>query len=300
MISPPRRTGRGQRSGWTGVARCYGLTVRLCDAAVAVAAADAGAAVVRARFGTSLERLEKAPMDFATDADIDAEHTILDVLRAARPADAYQGEELGASGSGASDRTWLIDPLCGTLNFAAQTAMVAVNVALQDGDRVQAAACADPVAAEVFWTGGHSAYGRRGGSDWAQCPSSGTRLVEVNLDPPYPNRDRFQAVRMLADPAFMATFRPRVVSTTLALAWVAAGRRAGYVTDGHLRGSVHFSSGIALCQAAGCVVTGLQGQPLHTGAGGLVAAADGETHAALIEIIGHQFAGQHAGGDADG
>ena len=84
--------------------------------------------------------------------------------------------------------------------------------------------------------------------------------------------------------------RPRVLSTTLALTWVAAGRRAGYLTDGYLRDSVHFSSGIALCQAAGCVITGLQGQPLHTGVGGLVVAADGQTHAALIEIIDHQFA----------
>lgn len=259
------------------------------DAEVAVAAVDAGAAVVRARLGTSLERFEKAPMDFATDADLDAEHAILDVLRAARPGDAYHGEELGASGNASSDRTWLIDPLCGTLNFAAQTPLVAVNVALRDGDRIPAAACADPVAGEVFWTDGHGAYGRRGGSDWALCPSAGTRLVDINLDPPYPNGDRFQAVRMLADPAFTATFRLRVLSTTLALAWVAAGRRAGYVTDGHLRGSVHFSSGIALCQAAGCVITGVRGQPLHTGAGGLVAAADAETHAALIEIIGHQL-----------
>ena len=62
------------------------------------------------------------------------------------------------------------------------------------------------------------------------------------------------------------------------------------MTDGHLRDSVHFSGGIALCQAAGCVITGLRGQPLHTGAGGLAAAADSETHAALIEIVGHQLA----------
>jgi myo-inositol-1(or 4)-monophosphatase len=256
---------------------------------VAVAAAEAGAAIVRARFGTSLQRFEKAPMDFATDADVDAERAIVDVLRAACPADAYRGEELGGSGDGSSRRTWLIDPLCGTLNFAAHTPMMAVNVALQDGGRIQAAACADPAAGEMFWTDGCRARGRRGGEDWELRPSAGTRLVDVNLDAPYPNRDRFQAVRMLADPGFMAAFRPRVLSTTLALAWVAAGRRAGYVTDGHLRGSVHFSSGIALCQAAGCVVTGLLGEPLHTGAGGLVAAADDRTHAALIEIIGHQL-----------
>jgi myo-inositol-1(or 4)-monophosphatase len=263
--------------------------VRLSDAEVAVTAAEAGAAIVRAMFGTSLDRIEKAPMDFATTADIDAENAILDVLRTARPADAYQGEELGASGNDASDRTWLIDPLCGTLNYAAQTPLMAVNIALRHGNRIEAAASADPLAGEVFWTDGHDASLRRDGNDAALRPSAATHLVDVNLDPPYPNGERFQAVRMLADPAFMTAFRPRVLSTTLALAWVAAGRRAAYVTDGHLRDSVHSSSGIALCQAAGCVVTGLQGQPLHTRTGGLIAAADEQTHAVLLEIIDRQF-----------
>jgi myo-inositol-1(or 4)-monophosphatase len=116
-------------------------------------------------------------------------------------------------------------------------------------------------------------------------PSADSRLVEVNLDPPFPNEPRFRAVRLLADPAFAERFHPRVLSTTLGLAWVAAGRRAAYVTDGHLRDSVHFASGIALSQAAGCTVTGIDGQPFHTGAGGLISAADQTTHTALVELI---------------
>jgi myo-inositol-1(or 4)-monophosphatase len=268
--------------------------VRPSDAEVAVAAAEAGAAIVRARFGTSLTRVAKAPMDFATDVDVGAEQAILDVLRAARPADAYLGEELGTSGNGSADRLWLIDPLCGTVNFAAQTPMMAVNVALRDGSRtgaaaVAAAAVAAPLAGEVFWTDGQQAFLRRNGTDTVISPSADTRLVDINLDPPHPNGTSFLAARMLADPAFMRAFRPRVSATSLPLAWVAAGRRGAYVTDGHLRDNVHFSAGIALCQAAGCVISGLRGQPLYTGSGGLVAGADRQAHAALIEIIGEQF-----------
>lgn len=121
------------------------------------------------------------------------------------------------------------------------------------------------------------------------APSAVSRLVDLNVDPPFPNSGRFRVAQLLADPAFRATFHPRVASTTLALAWVAAGRYAGYVTDGQLSGSVHFSSGIALCQAAGCVVTGLRGQPLYKGIGGLVAAADQPTHAAILAVIDRQF-----------
>jgi fructose-1,6-bisphosphatase/inositol monophosphatase family enzyme len=47
---------------------------------------------------------------------------------------------------------------------------------------------------------------------------------------------------------------------------------------------------VALCQAAGCLVTGIDGQPLHTGAEGLVVAADEQTHAALLALIRNQRA----------
>lgn len=53
---------------------------------------------------------------------------------------------------------------------------------------------------------------------------------------------------------------------------------------------MHFAAGIAVCRAAGCVVTGIRGQPLHTGAGGLLIAGDTETHDALLSFIGDQLA----------
>ena len=217
------------------------------------------------------------------------------MLRAWRPTDGIEGEELGTAGPESACRKWLVVPLCGTVNFSVRTPLIAVNVALLVEDEVAVAASADPVADETFWTDGQRSYVRRAGADQQLTPSSDSRLVDVNLDPPFPNGDQFRAVRMLADSAFIDSFRPRVVSTTLAVAWVADGRRAAYVTDGHLRGSVHFSSGIALCKAAGCIITGLRGEVVHTGVGGLVVAADNRTHAALITIIDQQFASERSG-----
>ncbi|GAA4198219.1 inositol monophosphatase family protein [Streptosporangium oxazolinicum] len=259
------------------------------DEEVALAAVRAGADVVRAMYGASLTRFEKSAGDFATSADIEAESVILDVIRAARPDDAVTGEESGRTGSAEAERMWLVDPLCGTLNYAARNMLVAVNVALRVGPDVTVAACADPFAGEVFWTDGDRAYVRRDGvEDEELVPSPESRLVDVNLDPPFPNEPGFRAGRLLADPGFVRRFQPRVLSTTLAVAWVAAGRRAAYVTDGDTRDNVHFAAGIAVCRAAGCVVTGIHGQPPHTGAGGLVVAADHGTHAALLELIGDQ------------
>ena len=94
--------------------------------------------------------------------------------------------------------------------------------------------------------------------------------------------------RLVVDPAFLTRFDARVISSTLAVVWVASGRRAAYVIDTDTPDSVHFAAGIALCRAAGCTVTGLHGEPVLSGAHGLVAAADAETHAALLDLVDQQ------------
>jgi myo-inositol-1(or 4)-monophosphatase len=236
-------------------------------------------------YGLQLSRIDKGAGDFATAADVEAEQAILDVLRAARPRDGVLGEEGGHRGAVDAGRQWLVDPLCGTLNYAVGTMAVAVNVALRDG----AAAVADPFGSEVFWTDGETAWVRRDGADALLSPTAASHLVDLNLDPPFPSAPAFRAVELMAGPGFVERFRPRVLSTTLALAWVAAGKRAAYVTDGgDLTASVHFAAGIALCKAAGCVVTGLDGEPTGPGGRGLVAAADLETHGLLISATRRQ------------
>jgi myo-inositol-1(or 4)-monophosphatase len=116
-------------------------------------------------------------------------------------------------------------------------------------------------------------------------PNSNSKLVDLNFDPPFPNAPAFKAVMLAADPDFARMFRTRVVSTSLALTWVATGQRAAYVTDGDLRDSVHAAAGLAICEGAGCVLTDLRGQAWGKGPTGLIAAADAETHARLLGLI---------------
>jgi len=261
------------------------------DAELAIALVAAGAAVVRRRFGTEMERFDKGAGDFATAADIEAEEAMLELLAAERPGDSRLAEESGGTGPAGGARTWLIDPLCGTLNFASGLLAVAVNAALAEQGSTRVAAVADPATEEILWTDGGGAWSRRDGVDEPLAPTASTRLVDLNLDPPFPGAAEFRAVSLAADEEFVATFRPRVISSSLALAWVAAGRRAAYVTDGNVHGSVHFAAGLALCEAAGCVVSDLRGDLTPGSPSGLIAAADPETHSILVRLARKQSVG---------
>jgi myo-inositol-1(or 4)-monophosphatase len=85
--------------------------------------------------------------------------------------------------------------------------LAAVNVALRAGPGITAAASADPFSREVFWTDGDRAWPSSGSgsgsgdADALLAPSPRTQLVDVNLDPPFPNARRFRAVSLLAHEA---------------------------------------------------------------------------------------------------
>ena len=238
------------------ISSCAGLD----DVQVATAAAHAGADVVRSMYGRRLTRLDKGAGDFATAAEVEAEKTILGVIRAARPDDAVLGEEGGQQGAADATRQWLVDPLCGTLNYAVGNMLVAVNVALCNGRR--------------RWPTRSAA---RSSSPTVRARGCGTKVSTLSWRPrPPPDlwmstwTRRSPAPRLPGcGPAVPARLRRILPSTgrlhEAGVDWVAAGKRAAYVTDGgDLSGSVHFAAGIALCQAAGCIVTGIYAAPGRT------------------------------------
>ena len=149
--------------------------VRDDDAQVAIDVVSAASAIVRERFGGVLGRIDKGDDDFATDADLSAEALIREVLRARRAGDAIVGEEAGRSGPPDARRVWLLDPLCGTVNYAAGTALVAVNAALVEDGRTIAAAVADPFGDELGWTDGTAAWLDHGSARTSATPTSTSR-----------------------------------------------------------------------------------------------------------------------------
>ena len=144
---------------------------------------------MRSRYGRPVTRHAKEGTDFATSADLASEEAIRAVLAEHRPDDAMIGEEAGRTGPVGAAREWLVDPLCGTRNFAATTPLVAVNVALRADGRVLAAASADPISGEVFWTDGSAAL--RTSRRCRHSRGAGSRLAAGRRRPrPPPGRRR--------------------------------------------------------------------------------------------------------------
>jgi myo-inositol-1(or 4)-monophosphatase len=192
------------------------------DRDVAEAAARAGGAVLRERFGSRLQVERKSSnADLVTDADRAAEEAIVALLRRERPDDGLLGEE-GARAHAA--RTWVVDGLDGTFNFISGVPHFCAAVALVEAGEPLACAVHDPSTGELF----SAARGEGATCDGAALCVRAPRpldqaLITAQID-----------ARVLTEEALLRVVRAAAlvrsgVSGTLDLAWLAAGRLDGWV-----------------------------------------------------------------------
>ena len=118
-----------------------------------MAAAEAAGALLLDAFGRPSAERRKGRHDVVTDLDAASERLIMDHLAAAFPADRRLGEESGWSKpppGGDSGRTWIVDPLDGTINYAAGLPIWCVSVALAVGPTVVLGVIRDAVHDATF------------------------------------------------------------------------------------------------------------------------------------------------------
>jgi len=116
---------------------------------VGIAAAYAGARVVRERFG-NLSRIDKKDtFNLLTEADTESEKKIITTIRKAFPDHAILAEESGAS-KGTAEYRWLIDPLDGTTNFAHQLPIFGISIALAKDAEIILGLVLNPMDGELF------------------------------------------------------------------------------------------------------------------------------------------------------
>jgi myo-inositol-1(or 4)-monophosphatase len=229
---------------------------------VCVDAARRGGEVARSRFLTEKQVSFKGWANVVTDADLESERVILELLTAEFPQFSILSEESDPVARD-SDYTWVVDPIDGTRNFAEGIPHFCVVVALARGSDVVVGVTYDPLKGEMFTAQeGQGAFlnGVR------MAVSLRTEVPEsiLGFDLGYVDAKAGLALDMVRSLWPNIQGMRLMGSSALGLAYAAAGRLDIYFH--HHLSPWDIASGLLLVREAGGRVVDKQGQPanLHT------------------------------------
>ena len=244
-------------------------------------AVELGLTLARGRLGAD-ELRSKGGRDLVTATDVSVEQAVRSVLTETLDFPVV-GEELGGVAEPGRPH-WLVDPICGTRNFASGIPLFAVNVALVEDGVVVLGAVGDGSTAELsFAERGKGAFSMDGGCPRRLVVSADNRTVIVEGWPPA-GAARSSAARSAAAAIAADRWDFRSLGTSLSLAYLAAGRLAGCVM--FAAPALHVAAGVLLASEAGATVTDVAGLPWTPNSDSLVAAAGSELHQELLDIAG--------------
>ena len=116
--------------------------------AAAVDAARAAGRVALKYYNAGFEIVLKPDATPVTQADREAERTIVEILGRAFPEHGFLGEEFGGSGNAAT--RWIIDPIDGTKNFVRHIPIWATLIALEEHGEITVGVVHNPVTGELY------------------------------------------------------------------------------------------------------------------------------------------------------
>jgi myo-inositol-1(or 4)-monophosphatase len=256
--------------------------------------------LARAAGGILMENLgdvgrieQKAATEFVTDVDRMAEDMLLERLARLYPDDRVLAEESGAreSAGAATGRTWYVDPLDGTTNYAHGHPFFAVSIACADIDGLRVGAVYAPYIDELYLAErGRGAVLERpaaGGAGRRLGPLSAVPLERALLATGFPYlRDETVDLNTGLVRDFLKApchgIR-RGGSAALDLAHVAAGTLDGF-WEFHLR-PWDSAAGTLIAREAGAVVTDVTGRGAAMHYENILAAAPG-LHARMVALLG--------------
>lgn len=237
----------------------------------------------------------KRGTELVTDLDSRVEDFLLAGLGHHFPDDNFLAEESGDS-AGSSSRTWYIDPLDGTTNYAHGFPFFSVSVACASHERLLLGAVFAPYLDELYLAhhGGGAVLTRpaHGGSR----PLEQRRPVELTsalLSTGFPyvrdevvDRNAAHVVRFLKDGCHGVR---RGGSAALDLAHVAAGKLDGY-WEYSLR-PWDAAAGTLIAREAGAIVSDMSGRSRRLHFENILAAAPG-LHGQMVEALAPAAAGE--------
>jgi len=223
----------------------------------------------------------KEGRDVVTDTDV----AIEDMIRA-ELTEAFGLPVIGEERGGEVPRNkphWLVDPICGTRNYASGIPLYSVNVALVEHGEVSISVVGDGSTGAIYQAERERGAWRVGDVPQQLFTSDSSLTIDFEAWPNQgPSRDR---AALLAAAAIQANhWDIRFLSTTLSLAYVASGRLAACVLFAS-PGRVHVAAGTLLVSEAGGTVSDFDDRPWTPGSNSLLCSATQGLHQDLVELV---------------
>jgi len=238
------------------------------------------------------QAIPDAPIDISTEADRQAQETILGHLKRLFPGDALCAEEQTPALSGAASvgpRLWVVDPIDGTRGFARKNGEFSVMIAFVERGQIVVGVVLEPAKDRCT-------YAARGRGCWRQddagepiaCRVSSTTYLAAAVMVQSHSRTPNVPSRMA-----QAVQPARVVETYSAgikLAMVARGEVDLYVNDYTQFHDWDIAAGHLLVTEAGGTATGLHGEELRYGLPGAwqrfgLLGSNGRVHAEALKRL---------------
>lgn len=246
---------------------------------VAVQAVKEAGEVLVENFGRISQISVKEKGDLVTNADLEAEKRIVDLVRKNYPRHTILSEE-SKKLKGESEYRWIVDPLDGTHNYVRGIDIFGVSIALQYRGEVILGVVYIPLREQLYFAQkGEGSYlnGRR------------IRVSQTKLDDAYLvhdsdiRLDKGEVMLKNLGKLTHKTFNLRILgSSAVSLSFLAEGKVD--IAIDYYDKSWDFSGGALIVEEAGGKVTDMQGKRWNPESIGYVA-SNGKIHDKILQII---------------
>ena len=181
-------------------------------------------------------------------------------------------------------RFWIIDPICGTSNFAKEIRLFVTNIALAENGELVAACAIDHAQGEYIWSTGSNKIFINDTEADIKRKSSGIS-IEVDLGGAMTGSKerKEQFSKFLARVILETNYAPLTYNSSLGFAYVAIGRIDAYVSADNKVWDVAAPN--FLTMAAGGIVTKFDGSPWTLDSNDVLAVRDRELHKELLDYL---------------
>lgn len=245
----------------------------------AMQAAKEGGGVLKKYFQSSLlERRLKDDNTLATQADEEAEKSIIEIIKKNYPDHAILAEESGHQDT-TSEYTWIIDPLDGTQNFVNGIPIFAISIALAKNDEPIVSVIFNPITNDLF--AAEKGKGSFCNEHKLSVSSQKADAAMITIGTSSKSQDKDLVRRCFFHARDYVKSVRYLGSAALELCYLARGGTEGFINIGTSKWD--YGAGVLLVQEAGGKLSDFHGNPWNFSQNYFLA-SNGVIHPALLEL----------------